>query len=91
VVRLTGNEYLIALLEPLWDTFEQSLYTTLRRRSWSPEHTQRTAVEHRAIYEALRAGDPELAAFAMERHLRGLMATLFDDDAFAGPPPRFFA
>ena len=28
---------------------------------------------------------------AMERHLRGLMATLFEDEAFEGPPPRFFA
>jgi hypothetical protein len=27
----------------------------------------------------------------MERHLRALMATLFDDGAFEGPPPRFFA
>jgi DNA-binding FadR family transcriptional regulator len=91
VSRLTGNEYLIALLEPMWETIRQALYTTLRQRSWSPEHTHRTAVEHRAIYEALRAGDPELAAFAMERHLRGLIATLFEDEAFEGPPPRFFA
>ena len=66
IVGLTGNEHLIALLEPMW-TMRQALYTTLGRRSWSPQHTQRTAVEHRAIYEALRAGDPELAAFAMER------------------------
>jgi DNA-binding FadR family transcriptional regulator len=91
IVGLTGNEHLIALLEPMWETMRQALYTTLGRRSWSPEHTQRTAVEHRAIYEALRAGDPELAAFAMERHLRALMATLLEDEAFEGPPPRFFA
>ena len=83
IVGLTGNEHLIALLEPMWETMR---YTTLGRRSWSPEHTQRTAVEHRAIYEALRAGDPELAAFAMERHLRALIAALFEDEAFDPPP-----
>ena len=87
IVGLTGNEHLIALLEPMWDTMRQALYTTLGRRSWSPQHTQRTAVEHRAIYEALRAGDPELAAFAMERHLRALMATLFEDEAFEARRP----
>jgi DNA-binding FadR family transcriptional regulator len=91
VTGMTGNEYLVALLEPMWETIRQALYTTLRRRSWSPELTERTATEHRAVYEALRVGDPELAAFAMERHLRGLMATLFEDGAFEGPPPRFFA
>jgi DNA-binding FadR family transcriptional regulator len=91
VTSLTGNEYLVSLLDPMWGTISQALYTTLRRRSWSPEQTRRTAAEHRAVYEALRAGDPELAAFAMERHLRGLVATLFDDGSFEGPPPRFFA
>ena len=62
VTRLTGNEYLVALLEPMWETMRQALFTTLRRRSWSADDTHRTAGEHRAVYEALRAGDPELAA-----------------------------
>jgi DNA-binding FadR family transcriptional regulator len=91
VAALTGNDYLTRLLEPIWETMAQTLFTTLTRRAWSAEDTRRTATEHRAIYEALTAGDSELAAFAMERHLRGLMATLFDDEAFEGPPPRFFA
>jgi DNA-binding FadR family transcriptional regulator len=91
VARLTGNDYLLRLLEPMWETMGQALFTTLTRRAWSAADTNRTATEHRAIYEALAAGDSELAAFAMERHLRGLMATLFDDEAFEGPPPRFFA
>jgi DNA-binding FadR family transcriptional regulator len=91
VVRLTGNEYLTALLDPMWETTSQGLFAALRRRSWSSEDTVRTAAEHRSVFEALRAGDPELAGFAMERHLRALMATLFDDGAFEGPPPRFFA
>jgi DNA-binding FadR family transcriptional regulator len=91
VTRLTRNEYLVSLLEPMWATMDQTLFGTLLRRSWSADDTRRTAIEHRAIYEALRAGDAELAGFAMERHLRALMATLFEDEAFEGPPPRFFA
>jgi len=91
VARLTGNDFLTALLEPMWAAMSQELFTTLAQRSWSADSTARTAVEHRAVYEAVRVGDPELAAFAMERHLRALMATLLEDDAFEGPPPRFFA
>ena len=91
MARLTGNDYLVRLLEPMWETMGQALFITLARRAWSADDTRRTATEHRAIYEALAAGDSELAAFAMERHLRGLMATLFEDEAFEGPPPRFFA
>jgi DNA-binding FadR family transcriptional regulator len=91
VARLTGNGFLTALLEPMWAALGQELFATLAQRSWSADSTARTAVEHRAIYEAVRVGDPELAGFAMERHLRALMATLLEDDAFEGPPPRFFA
>lgn len=91
VAALTGNEYLLGLLEPMWDTLGQALYTTMRQRAWTAELTRATAREHRAIYEALRAGDPELSAFAMERHLRALMAALFEEGSFEGPPPRFFA
>lgn len=90
VARLTGNEYLLGLVEPMWETMGEVLAGTLPER-WSAEHTRRTAAEHRAVYEALLAGDAELAAFAMERHLRALIAALFDDEAFEGPPPRFFA
>lgn len=91
LARLTGNDFLRALLEPMWVAMGQELFTTLGRRGWSADSTARTAVEHRAVYEAVRAGDPELAGFAMERHLRALMATLFEDEVFEGPPPRFFA
>jgi DNA-binding FadR family transcriptional regulator len=91
VARLTCNAYLIELLEPLWESMSQSLYQVLLRRGWSVEGTQRAAADHRSIYEALRIGDPGLAAFAMERHLRALLALLFDDDGFEGPPPRFYA
>jgi GntR family transcriptional repressor for pyruvate dehydrogenase complex len=91
IARLTGNGYLIDLLAPLWATMAQSLYQALLRREWTVESTQRAGADHRSIYEALRIGDPELAAFAMERHLRALLAVLFDDDGFEGPPPRFYA
>lgn len=91
VAELTGNGYLAGLLEPIWSAMKQAPLATLVRRRWSAEDTRRTAVEHRAVYEALRVGDVELAGFAMERHLRSLVAAMLEDGAFDGPSPRFYA
>jgi len=91
IAELTGNGYLAGLLEPIWAAMSQAPLTTLYRRRWSAEDTRRTAVEHRAVYEALRVGDVELAGFAMERHLRSLVAAMLEDGAFDGPSPRFYA
>ena len=35
LARLTGNDYLIRLLEPMWETMSQALFITLGRRTWS--------------------------------------------------------
>jgi GntR family transcriptional repressor for pyruvate dehydrogenase complex len=91
VAALTGNRYLTQMLEPIWTTIASPSLAAALEASWSPEATRRTAAEHRAIYEALVAGDGELAGFAMERHLRSVAAATLDDSAFDGPPPRFYA
>jgi DNA-binding FadR family transcriptional regulator len=78
VTALTGNSYLCEVLEPFWRTIDQDLGKTLLRRSWTRETFTRARQEHRAIYEALAAGDPDLAAFATEQHLRTLLALMFE-------------
>ena len=79
VAAVTGNAFLCQVLEPLWRTIHHDLLRTLMRRTWNPEDTRRTGKEHRAIYEALVAGDQDRAAFAMELHLRGLIALIFEE------------
>jgi DNA-binding FadR family transcriptional regulator len=49
------------------------------------------AAQHRAVFEALRVGDAELAGFEMERHLRSELARLINAGSSEGPPSRFFA
>jgi GntR family transcriptional repressor for pyruvate dehydrogenase complex len=90
VVELTANAYLTNLLEPIWVTRERAPLAHMLPRPWSAEDTKRTASEHRAIFEALRVGNPELAGFAMERHLRSLAALIFEDGSFDGPPSRYY-
>jgi DNA-binding FadR family transcriptional regulator len=58
---------------------------------WTREGTARIASQHRAVFEALRVGDAELAGFEMERHLRTELARLADASGSGGPPSRFFA
>jgi len=91
VAELTGNSYLIRLLEPIWATKRGMPLATLLRRPWTAVETMRTAKEHRAIFESLSVGNAELAGFAMERHLRSLVASIFEDGGFDGTPSRFFA
>ena len=55
------------------------------------EDTGRMAAQHRAVFEALRLGDAELAGFEMERHLRAELARLAGGEDPDGPPSRFFA
>jgi DNA-binding FadR family transcriptional regulator len=91
LVALSGNDYLDGLLSPIWEAMRQGLFVTMQNVSWTAADTVRIAAEHRAIFESVRIGDAELAAFTMERHLRAAMAKLFSDDADDAPPPRYFA
>jgi DNA-binding FadR family transcriptional regulator len=77
IAQATGNAVLEAVAAPLWELMEQALWNRIKERDWSIERSCRVAVEHRRIYEAIRARDQELAAFEMERHLREVQAELF--------------
>jgi DNA-binding FadR family transcriptional regulator len=91
VAQVTGNEFLCGLLEPLWATMTQRVFVTLRAVHTPAAESKRSAAQHRAIYEAIKAGDPDLAAFEMERHLRGTIEVLFNRESEAARPPAFFA
>jgi len=90
LVRLAGNPQLEALLGPFWGTIA-TVVSAAVGDGWVREDTSRVATQHRAVFEALRVSDAELAGFEMERHLRTELARL---SAAAGPdrpPSRFFA
>jgi len=89
VLRLADNTHLEALLAPFWPTIAATT-AAAAEGSWAREDTARIAAQHRAVFEALRVGDAELAAFEMERHLRTELARLSAATG-EGPPSRFFA
>lgn len=79
IARATGNEVLITLLSPLWAMMSESLWRNLKERGWTASHTSNVATEHREIYEAIRSRDGDLTSFTMEKHIRGVIASLYQD------------
>lgn len=69
----SGNEYLLKCWRSVY--FRSRIYTLLRDQFYltppggSPPN-QVTPREHRAIFQAIKAGDPQRAAAAMKRHLQ---------------------
>lgn len=90
IVRLARNGQLEQLIEPAWPA-SAAASAAAARDVWTADDTARIASQHRAVYEALRVGDAELAAFEMERHLRTELARLLDTSSTSAPPTRFFA
>jgi len=90
LVRLSDNTHLEALLAPFWKTIASTV-AAAADGVWTTDDTARVATQHRAVFEALRAGDAELAGFEMERHLRTELARLSAATGSDGPPARFFA
>ena len=90
IVQLTGNSHLAALVAPCWQSVTVAI-TATPVSPWAPDDTARMASQHRAVFEALRVGDAELAGFALERNLRAELVRLVDDTSVDGPPARFYA
>ncbi len=90
IVGLTGNSRLEALVAPCWQAIA-SVVAPAARGVWTPADTERMGAQHRAVFEALRLGDAELAGFEMERHLRAELARVAGGEDADGPPSRFYA
>ena len=90
ILHMTENAHLDALLAPCWQA-TRSVVVASAAATWSADDTARMAVQHRAVFEALRVGDAEVAGFEMERHLRAELARLTSGTSPEGPPSRFFA
>ncbi len=63
--RCAGNPLFLRLIEPLWEALEQFWQYPLGKKDFA----KRTRLMHRAIYERIRARDPEGARTAMREML----------------------
>jgi DNA-binding GntR family transcriptional regulator len=74
LVEASGNRYAVEALERLCDTL--ALIANVSRRA--PARRKRSIEEHREIYRAIRAREPEAAAAATREHLRSIEADSLD-------------
>ena len=71
VAQATGNPLFSRLVEDLRAVLQDQALAV----SVAPGRPAQARAEHRAIFEAIRDGDAELADLAMRRHLAGVVAT----------------
>lgn len=77
IAGATQNAVLEELFAPIWELMGQDLWGAISQRDWRASDTEMEARDHRMIYEAIRDRDADLAAFAMEAHLRNVRWELF--------------
>ncbi|MGI5151526.1 GntR family transcriptional regulator [Plantactinospora sp. CA-294935] len=70
IYTASHNDVLITTLDGLWEKADRYRLVGLRGGRDQPERDE-TAAEHRAILEAVIAGDGELAAKVMREHIGG--------------------
>lgn len=70
LAEASGNGALVQAIEVLWGMRMGPLYLRLQDHFHNEAVWQRAIIEHREIFEAVRAGDAKLARAAMHRHLR---------------------
>jgi DNA-binding FadR family transcriptional regulator len=70
IAVMTANPVLVAMADHVAALMDQPLWRRLRDESIAvPGRTQLQLAEHRMIYEAIVAGEPDDAAFYAERHV----------------------
>jgi DNA-binding GntR family transcriptional regulator len=84
LMRSTGNSWLWAMDEGI----KKQLHLCLRRGIAGPGQLRVASAEHRALLDAVGAGDPERAADAYERHSIGGKQRLLDTVGRAASSPQ---
>lgn len=72
VAQATGNSFMIRFMHTIADSLRQVLQSSRTQLYLIPGMPEQLLTEHRRIYEAIAAGDPEVAQQAMREHLAGV-------------------
>lgn len=86
VYRASANLPLVEVLEGLWDKADRYRQAGLKQHPATAEDRERVRSEHRALAEAVAAGDPQSAYDVMHAHVAGSLGRRAIDD-LADPTP----
>ncbi|GHE00395.1 GntR family transcriptional regulator [Allgaiera indica] len=78
IARVAGNPILLTAFQLIDEVRIREDWQALRDRARSPESMHLSDTEHRAVIDAIEAGDGARARRRMEAHLRRLAGTLDD-------------
>ncbi len=76
VAEATGNPHYVALMNYLIQFLRKGVRISRERTLRRPGLSEKVQLEHEAIFRAIQARDPESAAAAARRHVRGTMRRL---------------
>lgn len=85
IARASGNTLVAELTTALRNAMRTTLLHRLRVETEFEVVARRLSGEHRAIYDALAAGNAPLAADLVAAHIEGFYPDLFDDGTAAQP------
>ncbi len=70
IAAATGNSAFVHLMRSLWEFRYGPMWVKIEEHFLTPKRRAQTVKDHQAVYEALRARDPQRARDAMHAHLR---------------------
>lgn len=76
IAEATGNPHYVALMSYLIQFLRKGVRISRERTLRRPGLGEKVQLEHESIYRAIQARDPEAAAAAARRHVRGTMRRL---------------
>jgi GntR family transcriptional repressor for pyruvate dehydrogenase complex len=75
-----GNSFFTTVLQVVREAFQQGLQTSHGILKQDPERRRVVLAEHRAIFDAIKKGDPEEARLALRTHLGKVKEKLLQSD-----------
>lgn len=78
IAQGTENNLLVSYIDHLWQMRQSALWSTWYGKTRRRENRERSAEDHRIIYQAIKRQDPSMAMTAMQAHLDVLAGRFFE-------------
>jgi GntR family transcriptional repressor for pyruvate dehydrogenase complex len=79
IAAVSRNTVLQSMVEQLWEGMRRPIFKAISARVRLSKNALRAVQDHRIIYDAIAAGDPNQAKKAMQRHLKQVKGVLLQN------------
>jgi DNA-binding FadR family transcriptional regulator len=88
VAAATGNSTFVHLMRSVWEFRYGPMWNKIEEHFLTPQRREQTVKDHQAVYQALKARDPDRARAAMHRHLNRVQRQFAKEWDEANPPAK---